>query len=118
MTDDRDYQVAGEAADVLRTAGQREEAALGNEGRRRVNLLWEQTQMRIAIIVVLGMKAAHLAVVGVVLVLLVLHPESSLPLVSVLMGTLSALSSTMSLVVGFYFGRTDHQRRAATEEPR
>lgn len=120
MMDDkgsREHQVAGEEAATAQATGRREQTALGNEGRRRVNFLWEQTQMRIALIVVVGMKLAHLSVVGVILYLLVTRRDPSPVFVAVLSGTLAALSSTMSLVVGFYFGRTDHQRRAATAQP-
>lgn len=56
-------------------------------GQRRINLIWEITQAFIAI-----------AVTGVTLYAAIMGIEST------------ALNNTFFLVVGFYFGRTNHAR--------
>lgn len=56
-------------------------------GQRRINLIWEATQATIAVAVTISTVAG--ALMGV---------ESAV------------LSNSFFLVVGFYFGRTNHQR--------
>jgi hypothetical protein len=64
-------------------------------GQRRVNLIWELTQSLIAIAVTLTTlwTAASLAVAG--------NADTAAFLL---------LSNAFFLVIGFYFGRTNHQR--------
>lgn len=63
-------------------------------GQRRINLIWEYTQAFIAIVVVISNLAMGL-IFGIERI-----PAGEYPLV---------LSSTLFLVVGFYFSRTNHQ---------
>lgn len=63
-------------------------------GQRRINLIWEYTQSVIAILVV----AANMIVAGVQGAGLVAS-ERAYPVI---------LSSSLFLVVGFYFSRTNH----------
>ena len=67
---------------------------LTTAGQRRVNLIWEYTQALIAGVVVLTNM-----VVGVLFVVRRI-PAGEYPLV---------LSSSLFLIVGFYFSRTNHQ---------
>jgi hypothetical protein len=69
-----------------------EQTALMTEGQRKVNLIWEFTQAFIALTVVLTnlFVYIHVAFGG---------SESKAP---------TELSAVMFLVVGFYFGRTNH----------
>lgn len=62
--------------------------------QRRVNMIWEHTQMAIALIVVVS------TMVGGVYMTLRGLPESHMPTI---------LSVAFGTVVGFYFGRTNHQ---------
>lgn len=66
---------------------------LTTAGQRRVNLIWEFTQAAIAIVVVM-------ANMGTAVVLAMQGKPGEVPLI---------LSSTLFLVVGFYFARTNHQ---------
>jgi cobalamin synthase len=70
-------------------------------GQREINLIWETTQMRIALSVIwVSLLAAMLlAVMGGWLG----TPELQLAAVVFLFGV-------ANLVTGFYFGRTNHQR--------
>lgn len=70
------------------------EEDMHSASQRKVNLIWERTQMTIALIVVVATMVAgvYLALTG--------HPEARMPTI---------LSVAFGTVVGFYFGRTNHQ---------
>ena len=80
-------------SDLAATPHQDEETSARTAGQRRVNLLWEVTQSLIA-----------MAVTSVTLYVsaqLALAKETAAALL---------LSNAFFLVIGFYFGRTNHQR--------
>ena len=84
-TEEQDRSAAGlRAESVLRTAGQ-----------RRINVIWEGTQAVIA----LAVTGSTLYVAGVLAV------KDNGQTAAFLL-----LSNAFFLVVGFYFGRTNHQR--------
>jgi len=92
-------------AATLETAGQRDAEILRSAGQRRVNLIWESTQAAIALLVVtitlvVFALSAREGVRGVT-------PQA----VSSLNSSLNALSNVLFLVVGFYFGRTNHVKQ-------
>jgi small basic protein len=70
-------------------------------GQRAVNLIWETTQMKIALSVIWGalLAAISLAIFGKYLG----SPDLQLAAVVFIFGV-------ANLVTGFYFGRTNHQR--------
>lgn len=71
---------------------------LRSAGQRRINLIWEYTQAGIAVVVVVS---------NVVYVFVLLF----IPDVSARATTAATLlSNAFFLVVGFYFGRTNHAR--------
>jgi hypothetical protein len=76
------------------TSEEREERARITQGQRRINVIWEYTQAAIALCVVLGNL-----IVGVHLGLFHDGANTMTPPV---------LSNSLFLVVGFYFGRTNH----------
>lgn len=99
-------------ADVLQTAGLRDAAALAAqgardaaalqfEGQRAINLIWETTQMKVALSFTWGslVVAACLAVFGRWL------GSADLQLAAIVF-----LFGVANLVTGFYFGRTNHVR--------
>ncbi len=71
-------------------------------GQRAINLIWENTQMKVALSVIWSslMVAATLAILGKYLG----SPDLQLAAVVFLFGV-------ANLVTGFYFGRTNHQRQ-------
>lgn len=77
------------------TVAQESETALRSGGQRRVNIVWEMTQALIAALV-----TAATLLAAVTLVLKDQRAEASFLL----------LSNAFFLVIGFYFGRTNHQR--------
>ena len=70
------------------------ETALHSSGQRRVNIIWELTQALVA----LGVTASTLYVSGK----LAIDGKGE--------AAFLLLSNAFFLVIGFYFGRTNHQR--------
>lgn len=100
-----------------------EEEERVSQGQRNVNMIWESTQMRIALSVVgTVMLACLLVVVGIMFVLVsrwsTLDAATIAVLVTVLTSALGSLTSMGSLVIGFYFGRTNHQKIGGVEQGR
>lgn len=85
-------------AAVLRTASTRTEVELRTAGQRRVNLIWEYTQATIALTTV----AANILYI---FLLLFIHDVSATATTAAVL-----LSNAFFLVIGFYFGRTNHAR--------
>jgi len=73
----------------------------GTAGQRNINLIWETTQQKIALFVVGGalLVAISLGVAGKLLG----SPDMQL-------AALVFLFAVANLVIGFYFGRTNHSR--------
>lgn len=69
------------------------EYSLMREGQRRVNLIWERTQASIAVLIVLANIAAWV-------VATMRGHETSVP---------PGLTDALFVVVGFYYGRTNHE---------
>jgi hypothetical protein len=84
----------------LRTAEDRSQLAYRTAGQRRVNLIWEYSQAGIALLVV----AANIVYAFI---------QTLIPGASTLAqasGQSGLLSNAFFLVIGFYFGRTNHAR--------
>ena len=85
-------KVASEVAAKLATA-RVEQDALHSASQRKVNLIWEYTQMTVALTVVV-------IAMGVSAYLALTERSEQIPTI---------LSVAFGTVVGFYFGRTNHQ---------
>ncbi len=70
-------------------------------GQRRINMIWEITQALIALSVIWGTFSATIWVVV---------EDSSNRLMAFLF-----MTNVVSIVIGFYFGRTNHQRVGGTD---
>lgn len=83
-----------------------EEEDRGTASQREINLIWETTQMKVALSVIWSSLAvaAILAVGGTLLG----TPDVQLAAVVFLFGV-------ANLVTGFYFGRTNHTRRGGVD---
>ncbi len=77
------------------------EASLKSEGQRTINLVWETTQMKIALSViwVALIVSSILAVFG-----------KFVGSADIQLAAMVFLFGVANLVTGFYFGRTNHQR--------
>jgi hypothetical protein len=84
-----------------RSQGRRDEAALRSAGQRDTSLLWETTQMKIALSVIWGSLtlARILGAFG-----------KWLGSENTQLASLVFLYGVANLVTGFYFGRTNHTR--------
>lgn len=87
------------------TVPQQEESDRSTLGQRRVNLIWERTQALMALSVVW----VTLAVTAFVIVVPLLNDQVSGENTQTVAGV-GLLFGLANLVVGFYFGRTNHQR--------
>jgi len=89
--------VTTQSGNVVATPTTTEEQDRGTQGQRDVNMVWENTQRQVAlaVIAVALAVAAWLAVAGA--------SDNSVAASVFLYGV-------ANLVIGFYFGRTNHQR--------
>lgn len=74
-------------------------------GQRRINLIWESTQTFIAALVIVSLLYACLRII-----ILIAIPDATEQQIALATTAFMILSNLGSLVVGFYFGRTNHQR--------
>lgn len=91
--------------DALRSAAVREADVLRTAGQRQINQIWEVTQAMIALSVIWTALfiAAYLAMLAAV-------GTSTDQQMSASTTAFMLLSNLAALVIGFYFGRTNHQR--------
>ncbi len=82
---------------ALKSAGSRDEVALRSAGQRRINVIWEYTQ-------------AFIAGMVVTTVLLVSAYQTISGAEAIKIAAFGFLIGVANLVIGFYFGRTNHQR--------
>lgn len=74
-------------------------------GQRRINLIWETTQSRIALFVVVVGIFVNAALI---LVLIFLRSDISVNRLAVVSIALQFINLTTGIVIGFYFSRTNH----------
>ena len=88
MSDDTTKTAAAAAAMLLATETHTAAVAKATANRQQTNLIWERTQAAIAVVTTLAYIAAQLS------------------------GNITAegLANAFFLVIGFYFGRTNHAR--------
>lgn len=82
-----------------------EQEDITKEGQRRINLIWENTQSRIALSVVFVNLFLNSVLCLIVLIFNLDITANKLALLSLLV---NPISLTMGIVIGFYFGRTNH----------
>lgn len=82
-----------------------EQRSKTTEGQRAINLLWENTQSRIALFVVI----AGIFTNSIVIVLLIIMiRQISVVQVALVSMCLQFINLTTGIVIGFYFSRTNH----------
>lgn len=82
-------------------------------GQRRVNLLWEGMQALIA-----GTVVSTALYVAARLTLVALLPDVNERQMAMAITAFLLISNLVSLVIGFYFGRTNHARIGDAEKPK
>jgi len=94
--------VTAQKAAAFHKAG---EESLRSEGQRHINLIWESTQSKISVAVVF----TALFVSGL-LSLLALYPNATERQMAMAITAFMLVSNLATGIIGFYFGRTNHQR--------
>jgi len=75
------------------------------EGQRHINLIWENTQSRIAVFVVgVGVIVNSVVVVSIIF----FNKETSVTQLALISICLQFINLTTGIVIGFYFSRTNH----------
>lgn len=96
----------GEGTTLSPTTTEQED--LVAERQQDVNILWETTQSRIALVVVF----AGVLVNAVIIVMIVfLNREVTVTQLSLISICLQFINLTAGIIIGFYFSRTNHQAR-------
>jgi hypothetical protein len=101
--------VKGEGATLAPTTTEAEDKV--SEGQRAINRIWEETQSRIALVVVVGgMFVNALLVISIVL----LNKEVNVTQLALISICLQFINLTAGIVIGFYFSRTNHEKTGGT----
>lgn len=80
-------------------------------GQRNINLIWEKTQARIAIISVVVSQLVNF----VVIVSMLFKTSTPDPArIAVITASVAAMNLTVGIIIGFYFSRTNHSAIGGT----
>lgn len=74
-------------------------------GQRAINMLWENTQSHIAKVTVYSTISVN---VIVVIALISLRQVLTVEMITVVLASLGSLNTITGIIIGFYFGRTNH----------
>lgn len=105
--------IIGERGQAVASPTSTEEEDRVSLGQRTVNLIWENTQAKIAIAVVYVVLF-----VAAALSLAAALPGASEKQIALAITAFMLLSSLSTLVIGFYYGRTNHQKIGGIEQGR
>lgn len=95
--------VKGEGATLAPTTTEQQDVT--TEGQRAINKIWENTQSRIALMVVISGVMVNSIVI---LFIVFLDKEVSVTQLSLISISLQFINLTTGIVIGFYFSRTNH----------
>lgn len=84
-----------------------EQEDITKEGQRNINILWETTQSQIARATIYCNLFINIVVV---ILLIVYRREVSKETIIVIMACLASMNGLSGIVIGFYFGRTNHTK--------
>jgi len=98
------------AGDEVTTPTTTQEQNRATVGQRRINLIWETQQAAIATGVV-----AVVLYVSARITLAILDKEATEQQTAMAVTAFMLLSNIVNLVIGFYFGRTNHQKVGGVE---
>lgn len=74
-------------------------------GQRNINLIWEKTQSKIALISIMSSQAVSIAVI---IILLFKKGDTKSDVIAVITACIAAMNLTVGIIIGFYFSRTNH----------
>lgn len=74
-------------------------------GQRNINLIWEKTQSKIALISIISSIVINIIVI---ISLLFKTEETNPAVIAVITASIAAMNLTVGIIIGFYFSRTNH----------
>lgn len=80
-------------------------------GQRNINLIWETTQSRIALISIISSQLINIIVI---MVLLFKEGDTKSDVIAVITACIAAMNLTVGIIIGFYFSRTNHSAIGGT----
>lgn len=80
-------------------------------GQRTINLIWENTQSKIALLSVFSSQIINMAVI---LILLFKEGDTKSDVIAVITACIAAMNLTVGIIIGFYFSRTNHSAIGGT----
>lgn len=87
------------------TATTTEQQDITKAGQRKINLIWERTQSKIALMTVIAWVVISAAVIGS---MIFSDRDINATKMAVVTAGLSSISLTVGIIIGFYFSRTNH----------
>lgn len=111
-----DVKVVSDKAGIDRSKGSlapttTEQEDITKEGQRAINLIWETTQSRIALLVIrVALMSNGFVVVSLIVLGIVYKVEINATIVAVIVASLASINTISGIVIGFYFSRTNHQK--------
>jgi len=92
-----------------------EQEDIVTEGQRAINLMWESTQSKIALLVVqVGMAMNGFVVVVLICLSFFGGKPIDVATVAIITGSIAAINLTSGIIIGFYFSRTNHSAIGGT----
>jgi hypothetical protein len=82
-----------------------EEEDIVTAGQRKINLIWETTQSKIALISVISSQTVNIVVI---VALLFKTGKIASETIAVITASIAAMNLTVGIIIGFYFSRTNH----------
>lgn len=104
--------IKGEGVTLAPTTTEQDD--LVTEGQRTINLIWEHTQSKIALIVVFASVLLNCVIVIMVVFLDKKVDVTQLALISI---CLQFINLTCGVIIGFYFSRTNHAQKGGVGQP-
>lgn len=74
-------------------------------GQRKINLIWETTQSKIAYISIVSSQAINALIICA---FLFKKEHTSPEVIAVITASVAAMNLTVGIIIGFYFSRTNH----------
>jgi hypothetical protein len=109
LNNESTYAVKGEKSTLSPTTTEAQDDTA--EGQRKINLLWENTQSRIALMVVVAGVTINATII---LMIIFLNKEVSVTQLALISISLQFINLTVGIVIGFYFSRTNHAATGGT----
>lgn len=103
--ENKEHKLIDKASDQIKAPETTEEEDRVALGQRNINLIWETTQSRIALISIISSQVINIIVI---MVLLFKQGDTKSDVIAVITACIAAMNLTVGIIIGFYFSRTNH----------